>query len=172
MRIVIFTLLFVFGLASCRIGSEREAMCPRVRIPRVTSYVSQVVNWCERFQVSVTGYDGYCYYDKRVNRTKAVINPIFKIKRLRKSDENDVSFAYFTETVKGPPAYLGKKTYYLNVTIPENKSEMIYTAPAVEVKVPEDMKDEFDINLGLVLTKEELKYNKRTFDIDYRYVDE
>ena len=97
---------------------------------------------------------------------------VFKIKRLRKSDETDVHFAYYTETVKGPPAYLGKKTYYLAVTLASDETEKIYTAPAVEVKIPPEMKYEFDINLGLVISLEEMKYNRRTFDIDYRYVDE
>ena len=108
----------------------------------------------------------------RVNRDKAVINPVFKIKRLRRSDETDVHFAYYTETVKGPPAYLGKKTYYMAVAVPADETEMTYTAPSVEVKIPPEMKYEFDINLGLVISPEEAKYNRRTFDVDYRYVDE
>lgn len=169
MRTKILVLFFVFLLSSCRHGGAD--VCPRVVINRDTSYLTQIVNYREEFQVSVIGFEGYCYMDTRVNRTKAVIEPIFKIKRLRKSDETDVHFAYFTETVKGPPAYLGKKTYYLNVTIPADRLEMEYKAPAVQVKVPEDMKYEFDINLGLIISKEEQKYNERTFDINYRYVE-
>lgn len=171
MRTKVLVLFFIFLLSSCRHG-ESEGLCPRVVINREDSYLTQIVNYREEFQISIIGFDGYCYFDTRVNRTKAVIEPIFKIKRLRQSDESDVHFAYFTETVKGPPAYLGKKTYYLNVTIPENELETEYKAKAVEVKIPEDMKYEFDINLGLVMTKEEQKYNERTFDINYRYVNE
>lgn len=172
MRSRIFVLFFVFCVAACRLGGDGEKMCPRVNIPRDSSYLTQIVNYREEFQISLIGYEGHCYFDTRVNRDKAVINPVFKIKRLRKSDETDVHFAYYTETIKGPPAYLGKKTYYLSVTIPENEKELTYTADSVEVKIPPKMKYEFDINLGLHITQEEAKYNQRTFDIDYRYVDE
>ncbi len=168
----IFALFFILLLASCRLGGDGDKLCPRVNIPRDSSYLTQIVNYREEFQISLIGYEGHCYFDTRVNRDKAVINPTFKIKRLRKSDETDVHFAYYTETIKGPPAYLGKKTYYLSVTIPENEKELIYTADSVEVKIPPEMKYEFDINLGLYITPEEAKYNQRTFDIDYRYVDE
>lgn len=167
MRIRILVLLFLVVLSSCRHASED--VCPRVIINRDTSYLTQIVNYREEFQIAITGFDGYCYMDTRVNRTKAVINPVFSIKRLRPSDETDVHFAYYTETVKGPPAYLGKKTYFATVTIPAGELETEYKAPAVEVKVPENMKYEFDINLGLVISPEEQKYNSRTFDINYRY---
>lgn len=170
MRMKSVTLFVIFLLSACQ--GYVEKLCPRVIIPRDTSYLTQVVNYYEEFQISVVGFDGYCYFDNRVNRTKGVINPIFKVKRLRPSDETDVHFAYYTETIKGPPAYLGKKTYYLTVTIPAGELETTYKAPPVEVKVPENMKYDFDINLGLVQSPEESKYNKRTFDINYRYVDE
>ncbi len=172
MRCRIFAFILFFAVAGCRLGGSDEAICPRVVIPRDTAYLTQIVNYREEFQISLLGYEGHCYFDTRVNRDKAVINPVFKIKRLRKSDETDVHFAYYTETVKGPPAYLGKKTYYLAVTLAFDETEKIYTAPAVEVKIPPEMKYEFDINLGLVISPEEMRYNRRTFDIDYRYVDE
>lgn len=168
----IFVLLILFMTVACRLNGEGGNLCPRVNILRDSSYLTQIVNYREEFQISLIGYEGHCYFDSRVNKDKAVINPIFKIKRLRKSDETDVHFAYYTETIKGPPAYLGKRTYYLAVSIPENERELIYKADSVEVKIPPQMKYEFDINLGLVISKEESKYNQRTFDIDYRYIDE
>ncbi len=172
MRCRIFAFVLVFFAAACRLGGSDDMMCPRVVIPRDTAYLTQIVNYREKFQISLVGYEGHCYFDTRVNRDKAVINPVFKIKRLRRSDETDVHFAYYTETVKGPPAYLGKKTYYMAVAVPADETETTYTAPSIEVKIPPEMKYEFDINLGLVISPEEAKYNRRTFDVDYRYVDE
>ncbi len=163
----LFVLPVLLFLSAC-VTPQVAEICPRVVIPRETAYQTQIVNYKEQFQISLVGYNGFCYKDERVNRTKAVIEPVFLIRRVRPGDENAVSFAYFTETVKGPPAYLGKKTYYADVYIPADREEMEYTAPQVEVKVPEGMKYDFDINLGLVLSPEELKYNRRTFDINYR----
>ena len=37
------------------------------------------------------------------------------------------------------------------------------------VYVPEEYKYSYDINMGLVISPEERKYNRRTFDIEYRY---
>ena len=47
--------------------------------------------------------------------------------------------------------------------------EIEYTAPQVMVYVPEEYKYSYDINMGLVISPEERKYNRRTFDIEYRY---
>ena len=94
MRCRIFAFVLVFFAAACRLGGSDDVMCPRVVIPRDTAYLTQIVNYREEFQISLVGYEGHCYFDTRVNRDKAVINPVFKIKRLRRSDETDVHFAY------------------------------------------------------------------------------
>ena len=87
-----------------------EEPCPVVIIPRDIAYVTQKVNYIDDFQIELKGYSGYCYFDKRINRRKAVIIPQFEVRRLRQNlDETDVDFTYFTETIKGPPEYLGKK---------------------------------------------------------------
>ena len=147
-------------------------VCPQVQIVRDQSYLSQVVNYKETFQISIIGYEGFCYYDKKLERNRAMINPIFKIKRLRPSDETDVRFSYYTETVQGPPEYIGKKTYHLNVHIAEDELEKKYTANAVSVFIPPEMLYGYDINLGLWISPEEARYNQRTFDINYRYITE
>lgn len=54
-------------------------------------------------------------------------------------------------------------------TIPADVLEIEYTAPQVMVYVPEEYKYSYDINMGLVISPEERKYNRRTFDIEYRY---
>lgn len=162
-------LAFLLLAAGCTGPDYEYAICPRVQIVRDNAYMTQVVNYYEEFQITVTGFEGYCFFDKRISQNKALINPIFEIKRLRPSPETDVHFAYYTETVKGPPAYLGKKTHYVVAHIGANATEIEFKAPQVMVYVPEEMKYSFDINLGLVISPDERKYNQRTFDINYRY---
>ncbi len=161
-------ILFVF-LTGCEYGYMDYETCPRVQIIRDNAYLTQIVNYREEFQINLIGYDGYCYYDRKIEQNKALIKPIFQIKRLRPSDETDVHFAFYTETVKGPPQYIGKKTHYAAVRIPADALEIEYTAPQVMVYVPEEYKYSYDINMGLVISPEEKKYNHRTFDIEYRY---
>ncbi len=161
-------ILFVF-LTGCEYSNMDYETCPRVQIIRDNAYLTQVVNYREEFQINLIGYDGYCYYDRKIEQNKALIKPIFQIKRLRPSDETDVHFAFYTETVKGPPQYIGKKTHFAAVTIPLDATEIEYTAPQVMVYVPEEYKYSYDINMGLVISPEERKYNHRTFDIEYRY---
>ena len=169
-------LLFLFLLNGCGgwLFDEDNGiqMCPMVQISRGSSYLTQFVNYEESFQISISGYEGHCYYDRTLERHRAVISPVFKIKRLRPSEETDVRFSYYTETVKGPPEYLGKKTYHLTAKIPTNKIEIEYKSQPVNVFIPAEMLYEYDINLGLWISPEETKYNNRTFDINYRYMEE
>ena len=169
-------LLCAFLLASCSFlgdkdgALEAEDSCPAVIILRDVAYVTQKVNHKDDFRIELTGFSGYCYFDERVNRRKAVITPQFEVRRLRrKLDETDVDFEYFTETVKGPPEYLGKKHYFGHVTIPFNQREMVFSGKPLELKIPNQDYGRFEILLGLELTPEEQKYNNRTFDVKYRF---
>lgn len=169
-------ILLAIILSGCEGGwfsrNVQGDICPQVQILRDQSYLSQYVNYKETFQISINGYEGYCYFDEKLGRHRAVIYPIFKIKRLTPSDETDVRFSYYTETVKGPPEYLGKKTYFANAHIKENELETYYKASAAKVFIPSQMGYDYDINLGLWLSPEEANYNHKTFDINYRYIKE
>lgn len=164
--------MLVLFAAGCTGPDYEYEICPRVQIVRDNAYVTQVVNSYEQFQITLKGFDGYCFYDSRIEQNKALINPVFEIKRLRPSSETDVHFAYYTETVKGPPAYIGRKTHHVVAHIGSQAREIEFKAPQVMVYVPEEMKYSFDINLGLVISPEERKYNQRTFDINYRYINQ
>ncbi len=166
----------IFLVGSCGFWNGGEQIvvpkdnCPQVIIPRDVAYVTQKVNYKDDFRIELLGYSGYCYFDKRVNRRKAVITPEFEVSRLRQRlDETDVDFEYFAETIKGPPEYLGKKHYFGHVTIPLNQREMRFSGRPLELKVPNAEYGAFEIYLGLELSPEERKYNNRTFDIKYRF---
>lgn len=149
-----------------------DGICPQVQIARNTSYLTQYVKYKETFQISIIGYEGRCYYEDSVDRYQAIIKPTFKIKRLTPSEETDVRFSYYTETYKLPTEDLGKKTYYLNAHIPQDKLEIEYQAPEVKVYIPTEKGTEYDVRLGLWQSPEEKLYNQRTFDINYRYINQ
>ncbi|MBR1605296.1 MAG: hypothetical protein IJ660_04230 [Alphaproteobacteria bacterium] len=169
----LFLFLFLLSCSSESVYYNADGeLCPVVQIIRNEAYLSQFVGYKEQFQISISGYDGYCYYDNVLQRHRAVIRPTFKIKRLSRSPETDVRFSYYTETVKGPTEYLGKKTHYITAHIRADELETYYTAPEVKVFIPEKMIKDYDVNLGLWISPNEAKYNQRTFDINYRYIDE
>ena len=169
-----FMMLLIFFLMGCE-SSEHYTMpsrsnCPRVQVIRDESYLTQFVNYEETFQISIVGYEGYCHYNSSVERYQGIIRPIFKIRKIRPSDETDVRFSYYTETARGPIEYLGKKTYYVTAHIASDAIETEYKAPAVRVYIPDTMLYDYDINLGLWISPEEAKYNRRTFDVDYSLI--
>ncbi len=164
----LFILSLISILGSCSLYEEGD-FCPRVQIKRTNAYIVQTSDVSEEFMIELTGYEGYCFFDKRIKHDKAVITPVFKIKRLTANDITDVHFSYYTETVKGPPAYLGKKTYYAKVLIPADEKEVEYKAKPVEVRIPPEMKYEFDIFLGLNLSQSDRIYNQRTFDTNLEF---
>lgn len=168
----LLSVLFFVSACGNWFSNDDVRLCPAVQITRDKSYLTQFVNYKEAFQISINGYEGYCYYDKKLERHRAVISPIFKIKRLRPSDETDVRFSYYTETIKGPPEYIGKKSHHITAQIPIDTIETDYKANQTDVFIPSEMLYDYDINLGLWISPEEAKYNHRTFDINYRYEQE
>lgn len=143
--------------------------CPLISIKREDARLIQLVNYQDNYEIELVGVEGFCYFDTSVKKEKAVITPLFKIRKLRNTDESDIHFQWFTNTIKGPPAYLGKKTYFVEVTLSKDEREKEFKGKTVEVKIPADMMYEFEIFAGLELSKQEKKYNQRLFDVDLGY---
>lgn len=171
-----YLLLALLFLSACQsdgvFSGEGSDYCPQVQIMRNESYLTQYANYQETFQISISGYEGYCYYEDKVERYRAVVTPIFKIRRLRPSDETDVRFSYYTETVQGPPEYIGKKTYFANAHIKKSEKETYYKGEEAKVFIPSEMVGNYDVNLGLWISPTEKQYNQRTFDTNYRFEEE
>ncbi|MDR1694724.1 MAG: hypothetical protein LBR70_06020 [Lactobacillaceae bacterium] len=164
-----FLVILISACGSWGEQSETQRICPSVLITRNDAYLVQKGLNHEEFNIELIGYEGYCYYDTRISHDKAVVTPIFKIKRLRPNDETDIMFSFYAETVKGPPEYLGKKTYFEKAEIPVDIIETEYRGQQAEVRIPPNMRYEFDINLGLNIAKKDKEYNKRTFDVPLGY---
>ena len=134
--------------------------CPKVHIRRQDVYVVQKEGVNKAFEIIATGYSGHCYFNENINKDRAVIKPKFKIVRLSDTDITDVHFSYYLETVEGPEAYLGRKTYFAEVSIETNVYEKEYTAPAAELSVPKQGTYDLDVYLGLNDDISDLQFKK------------
>ncbi len=162
-------LIVPWFLSSCSLLWYEDASipCPYVTIPQDTSYLTQVVGYLDNFQVEVNGYEGYCYSEQSVNRRYAVITPIFSVTRLRDSDETAVDFSFYTETLKGPPEFLGRKSYNTGTVIGLDEKSKEFKGKPVKVKIPTDGTP-LEIILSLNISKDEYRYNQRTFNVERR----
>lgn len=161
------SLLSLLFIASCS-SIRYDHLCPNVTIPRDTAYLIQAAGYSDEFQITLTGYDGYCYTDPK-GRNFALITPKFLVKRLKDTDVTQVDTGFYVETRKGPPAFLGRRLYQASGDIPQNQQTAEFKGPTAKVRLPSEKQDEFEILLGLDLSVSEYQYNQRTFDVTPRY---
>lgn len=172
MQKIFYAFLILLTMGACTTSvPEGYRQCPLVSIKREDARLIQIVNYQDNFEIELIGFEGFCYYDTRVNQEKAKITPIFEIKKLRDTDESDVQFSWFTNTIKGPPEFLGKKAYFVETSLSANQKYKKFKGKQVEVKIPQDMMYEFEIFAGLEISPQEKKYNQRLFDVDLGYVE-
>lgn len=132
-------------------------VCPKVEIKSEDKAIIQKAGGVDLFKIEVVGYDGSCYYDMRVLRTKAVVSPRFKITRLTDTNVEDIHFSYYLQTAEGPTRFLGKKTYFSEVGMLKGVYEIMYTAPSGELSIPAG-KGDVDIYVGINAVKEDSEY--------------
>ena len=170
MRKIFYALAMLFLASSCSYSvPEGYKQCPLVTIKREDARLIQIINYQDNYEIELIGFEGFCYYDTRVNQEKAKITPIFAINKLRNTDESDIHFSWFTNTIKGPPAFLGKKTYFVETSMKKEERHKEFKGAQVEVKIPVNMMYDFEIFAGLELSPKEKKYNQRLFDVDLEY---
>jgi len=164
----LLVLFLAFFTVSCNFFSQdySKFICPLVKIPRDTAYLKRFTGNREDYRITVTGYEGFCYLDTASNEFKAVLSPTFVIRRLQPTNESDIHFSFYTETLKGPPEFLGKRGFFEHVNMPLDAAEIEFKGKSVEVRIPENMKYDFDINLGLILSVSDRDINRRTFDTE------
>lgn len=135
--------------------------CPKVHIRQEDVKIVQIADYRELFAVKATGYEGFCYFNEKVQKDRAVIKPRFKITRLEDSDVTDVHFSYYLETVEGPEGFLGKKTYFASVNIPQGVHEVDFTADIGELSIPVPGTYDLDVFLGLMTNGYDLEYKSK-----------
>lgn len=135
--------------------------CPKVHIRHDDVKIVQKENYQELFEIKAVGYEGFCYFNEKVEKDRAVVKPKFKVVRLSDSDVTDVQFSYYLETVEGPTSFLGRKTYFASANIPVGVNEMEFTADAGELTIPVPGTYDLDIFLGLIANAYDLEYKKK-----------
>ena len=136
-----FSIVLVFCLLGCVSKSEPKLSsnggpCPSVVIRSSDEAITQSASYQQLFKIEMVGYDGYCLFDDRVGKNKAIVAPRFKITRLSESNVEDVHFSYYLETAQGPTAYLGRKTYYTSARIAKGVMQVYHTAKEGELSIP------------------------------------
>lgn len=167
-KLLLITAILTASACASDTASRAElSICPDVSIPRSQSYLTQIAGYSDEFQVELTGYESYCTRNETGTRAYAVITPEFEARRLQPSDQSRVDFGFYTETVKGPPAYIGKKSYPASVVMNHGETRKIFSGRPVKVKLPPEDWQDFAILLGLDLSAAEADYNRRSFDVDF-----
>lgn len=144
--------------------------CPNVQIPRATAYAMQKAGYSEEVRLELIGYEGYCLKANTVDRRYAVIRPLFKIIRLSEGYDTRIDFSYYTETIKGPPEFLGRRRYFASVDIPRDVYEKEFAGRQIKVRLPGEDYADFAILLGMENSATERDYNQKMFDVEYRYL--
>ena len=132
--------------------------CPKVHIRQDDVKIVQAADYRELFAIKAVGYEGFCYFNEKLQKDRAVVKPRFKITRLGESDVTDVHFSYYLETVEGPEGFLGKKTYFASVNISEGVDEVEYTADIGELSIPQPGTYNLDLFLGLIANGYDMEY--------------
>ena len=156
-KYLFFIIIFLGGCAWWK--EPISDSCPNITIPYDNSYFVQHANYKDDFQIELIGYKRYCTAAQTINRRYAIIKPIFRVTRLSDGDESRVDFAFYTQTLQGPPEYLGKRSYFAYADIPLGVKEVVVDGHPAKVRIPCCSPD-FSINLGLSASVAELDYNK------------
>ena len=158
---------FLFLVISCTsYHHEADLDCPNIIIPSQTAFYTKDGQFGENFQVEIIGFQNYCYGLEDITRRYVVIKPKFRITRLRAHDETSLDISFYTQTIKGPPEYLGKNSYSTaaQISLDDQKSE--FWGPEVKVKIP-PFSNDFEISLGLNMNSAEINYKNQRFDTRY-----
>lgn len=155
---VMLAVLCLFA-ASCASDEPVVRYCPNVRIVPEFSHLTEMSGRVPEYKIELIGYEGYCRTDIR-NQTKAVISPIFEITRMTKISDDDINFAFYSDTSDNDKTKsLGKQSYPASVKIAKVGEKVIYQGDYIEVRIPNDMPG-FKIKLGLALNDNQYRYNK------------
>ncbi len=148
------SVLAVSCTASRPWGSD-GAVCPQVRIVNSKSVLTRQ----PLFRLELSGVDSYCYVEENIHRAYLIAQPHFELKRLHSGDETRLDFAYYVETLQGPPEYLGKKSYFAHGLIAEDQLQTSFSPAPAKVRIPADSPD-FVVELGIDLSALEYEYNR------------
>lgn len=139
--------LLMFLTCGCVFSNENTTgmrTCPRVQIRSEDAHIKQFAGGQDLFEIQMISYSGHCFYDEKTGVSKAVVSPIFYIKRLTESNVEDVHFSYYLETAEGPAKFLGKKTYFAKVRMTKGVWNLTWQAnESDKISIP----GEYDVDM-------------------------
>ena len=147
----IILLVLPILLLSCGWFSKKnkgDYLCPAIIVKQDTL---RALN--DTVELFLTGFEAHCYYNENTKSTWARITPAFKAVRLKHGVERDIFFAYYTETLIGPPEYLGRRTRHEKATLPEGMSETRFKGRTFEMVIPAGFEEHYSLNMGLIFSK-------------------
>lgn len=165
LRNTIHVILILLSISCTTQKEEKIKVCPRIFIAENSSY-SKIVQHMDTYQISIDGYHSDCINVNSVQDTIAVIQPIFRLRRLDAGNEVNVPFEYYIQT-----AY-GTQREYLIATFPEFKKEILYSGAPVKISIPYKLRYDTAINIGLIVNPQEQIYNNRYFNEKFDYSEE
>jgi hypothetical protein len=161
--------LILFAVSCSPISSD-ESVCPNIVLPRQTARQYQDDGRSDKFQISLTGFESYCYTDEKTNHRYAKITPIFKVRRLEASNTTRLDVSFFVKTSLNAKNYLGRRDYFQTLQIAENTREDTVKGRPTVTRIINPPYGDFFIELGLSLSSSAEQKAKSMFDIDYRYL--
>lgn len=143
---------------------DKDTMtCPLVFINK-NEYATLIFNKVP-VQIALTGYNGTCNIVDKRNMSYAVIEPIFEIRRLVNDEIERVPFTYYVSSDYGyPQSY---REYKEVAYIPRYSKTARFVGHKIKVPLPEELKYNYGINMGLIIKPSEQIYNNRYFNFHF-----
>ena len=162
--------LFTIIIAACGTAPQEARQCPLISVPKEMSRIYQTFGHADKFQITLSGYESYCYTEQANNRRYAVITPIFKVRRLEPDTTTSLDVNFYVKTSVNAEDYLGIRHFSQKLDIPLNAKEVTIVGRQTKTRIANPPYDGFTISLGLVLSPEDLAKAQKMLDIDYRYL--
>lgn len=169
MKKILLCLLAVL-MAACSSADDTADTCPPINIPRATARLYQNNGRFDEFQVSLVGFESYCYTQSSNNRRYAKIRPVFKVRRLEDSPTTSLDIDFFVKTSINAEDYLGIRRFSQVLNIPRSSREEIIKGRPTVTRITERPYRGFSIALGFELSEATKAKADKMFDIDYRYL--
>lgn len=163
---------FTLVLGACSAAQDNANECPQILLSRETARTYRTFGHADKFQITLAGYESYCYTEPANNRRYAMITPIFKVRRLEPDSTTSIDVDFYVKTSVNAEDYLGIRKFDQTLNIPLSSKDVTVKGRQTKTRITMPPYDGFDISLGLALTEAEKAKAQKMLDINYRYFSE
>jgi len=164
-------LVLLVNLCGCNtdFGFADKYDCPSISISKDDSRLFIAEEGVDKFQITLKGYEAFCYTEPTTSRRYASIKPIFKIRRLESGTTSALDVDFYVKTSLNHQDYLGTRNFFQTADIPLNSKEQTVIGKPVITRISMPPYQGFTISLGLKLGQSDRTKSRKMFDIDYSY---